>query len=50
METKNTGKQLWAEPKLTVFGDVEKLTLASNKTYGTGDSFMFQGQTTKISG
>jgi hypothetical protein len=50
METTKTGKKPWAEPKLTVFGDVETLTLTSNKTFGTGDSFTFQNQTTKLSG
>lgn len=50
METKEAGKRTWAEPKLTVFGDVEKLTLGNNKSYGTGDSFLFQGATTKLSG
>ncbi len=50
METVNTGKKPWVEPKLTVFGDVEKLTLGNNKSYGTGDSFLFQGATTKLSG
>jgi hypothetical protein len=43
-------KKLWAEPVLTEFGDVETLTLASNKTFGTGDSFTFQGQSTRLSG
>jgi hypothetical protein len=40
----------WSEPTLTVFGDVEELTLANNKTFGTGDSITFQNQTTKLSG
>ena len=31
MDTINTGKQPWVEPKLTVFGDVEKLTLGQQQ-------------------
>lgn len=42
-------KQPWLDPKLTVFGDVETLTLATNKTFGTGDSFTFQNQPTRLS-
>jgi len=43
-------KKTWAEPVLTEFGDVDTLTLASNKVFGTGDSFTFQGQSTRLSG
>jgi hypothetical protein len=43
-------KQVWSAPRLTVFGDVEALTLANNKSFGTGDSITFQGQPTKLSG
>jgi hypothetical protein len=43
-------KQTWSTPKLTVFGDVEAITLANNKSFGTGDAFTFQGQTTRLSG
>jgi hypothetical protein len=42
-------KQAWTEPKVIVYGDVKTLTLGVNKSLGTGDSFTFQGQTTKIS-
>ncbi len=45
-----TQKKVWTEPALTEFGDVETLTLAGEKNFGTGDSFTFQGITTKISG
>jgi len=47
---KKTEKKTWSAPTVTVFGDVEVLTLASNKTFGTGDAFTFQQQTTKLSG
>jgi hypothetical protein len=43
-------KKTWAEPVLTEFGDVDTLTLARNKAFGTGDSFTFQGQSTRLSG
>lgn len=43
-------KKVWAEPVLTEFGDIETLTLANNKSFGTGDSFTFQGATTRLSG
>ena len=43
-------KKVWTEPSLIEFGDVETLTLATNKSFGTGDSFTFQGQTTRLSG
>ena len=46
----NRQKQTWTAPKLMVYGDVETMTLASNKVLGTGDSFTFQNQTTRISG
>jgi len=44
------GKRQWTEPKLVVFGDVEALTLANNKNFGTGDGISFQGQPTRLSG
>jgi len=50
MERDNVKKQTWVDPKLTIFGDVEELTLAGNKNFGTGDAIMFQGQTTRLSG
>lgn len=40
----------WSEPALTEFGDVESLTLATNKTMGTGDMFTFNNEPTKLSG
>jgi len=43
-------KKTWAEPVLTEFGNVDTLTLAHNKVFGTGDSFTFQGQSTRLSG
>lgn len=43
-------KQLWEEPKISVYGDFQELTLAMNKSFGTGDAFTFQGIPTKISG
>jgi hypothetical protein len=43
-------KKAWSEPKVTEFGDVEALTSANNKVFGTGDSFTFQGQNTRLSG
>jgi hypothetical protein len=49
-KTRMENKKVWAEPVLTEFGNIETLTLANNKTFGTGDSFTFQGQTTKLSG
>ena len=42
--------KLWNTPTLTEFGDVEALTLANNKRFGTGDTFTFQNQTTQLSG
>ena len=50
MDTKNTSQKVWADPKLTVFGDVGQLTLAGNKNFGTGDTITFQNQPTKLSG
>src|SRR5277367_5580650 len=32
-------KKTWSNPTLVEFGDVEKLTLAMNKNFGTGDSY-----------
>jgi len=43
-------RKTWNQPTLTEFGNVETLTLAANKVFGTGDSFTFQGQTTRLSG
>ena len=43
-------EKTWSDPTLTVFGDVEALTLAGNKNFGVGDSFTFQNQTTRLSG
>jgi hypothetical protein len=35
-------KKEWAQPQLTVLGDVKELTLAGkNKHYGVSDGFMF---------
>lgn len=45
-----TEKKTWSQPTLTEYGNVETLTLAANKTFGIGDSFTFQGQTTRLSG
>jgi hypothetical protein len=44
-----TNRKQWKEPKVLVFGDVQVLTLASNKDPGTGDAFTFEGITTKLS-
>jgi len=46
----NDTKKTWNDPALTVFGDVQTLTLANNKNFGTGDAFTFQNQTTRLSG
>lgn len=35
-------KKEWAMPRLTVFGDVEKITQGCDKTYGGSDGFTFQ--------
>jgi hypothetical protein len=43
-------KKIWSQPRLIEFGDVEKLTLAMNKSFGTGDAFTFQNSPTKVSG
>lgn len=43
-------KKTWAEPVLTEFGDVDTLTLAQNKNFGTGDAYTFQNQPTRLSG
>lgn len=43
-------KKTWNQPMVIEFGNVETLTLASNKNFGTGDAFTFQSQTTKLSG
>jgi hypothetical protein len=43
-------KKTWSAPTVTEFGNVETLTLANNKVFGTGDSFTFQGQATRLSG
>jgi hypothetical protein len=48
MPSRNDRKQ-WTDPKVLVFGDVEVLTLASNKAPGTGDAFTFQGNPTRLS-
>jgi len=47
---KQNEKQTWSTPKLTVFGDVEAITQANNKVFGTGDAFTFQGNPTRLSG
>jgi len=37
-------KKTWTEPRLTVFGSVETLTLAAkNKALGVTDGFTFNG-------
>jgi hypothetical protein len=43
-------KKTWNPPTLIEFGNVEKLTLAMNKNFGTGDALTFQNNPTKISG
>ena len=48
--SKETQKKTWSTPTVTVFGNLEVLTLTRNKNFGTGDSFTFQNQTTKLSG
>lgn len=37
-------KREWTAPTLTVYGDVEEITQGCDKTYGSSDSFTFQGQ------
>jgi len=47
---KQNEKQTWSTPRLTVFGDVEVITQANNKVFGTSDGFTFQGQPVRLSG
>jgi hypothetical protein len=37
-------KKQWEQPRLTVLGDVETLTLAKEKHLGGADGFMFENQ------
>jgi hypothetical protein len=46
----HTQRKTWTEPQIIRFGDVEELTQATNKNFGIGDSFTFQGATTRLSG
>lgn len=50
MEAESTEKRVWNDPELIVFGDIETLTLAQNKNFGTGDAYTFQNQSTRLSG
>ena len=36
-------KKEWKQPELTVLGNVETLTLAKTKSFGTSDGFIFNG-------
>ena len=36
-------KKDWAMPKLTVYGNIEKITLGCNKTYGPTDGLTLMG-------
>jgi len=45
-----TQRKPWTEPQIIRFGNIEELTQATNKNFGTGDSFTFQGATTRLSG
>jgi hypothetical protein len=45
--TQNEKKE-WKQPELTVLGNVETLTLAKSKQFGTSDGFVFNN--TGISG
>lgn len=42
MNNQIQSKKEWAMPKLTVYGDVEKITQGCDKTYGGMDGFTFQ--------
>jgi len=42
-------RKQWTDPKVLVFGDVETLTIPTNKVPGVGDAFTFQGATTRLS-
>ena len=36
-------KKDWAMPKLTVYGDIEKITFGCNKTFGPTDGLTLMG-------
>jgi hypothetical protein len=40
----NGGKAQYTTPRLTVYGTLEELTKACDKTWGSSDGFTFQGQ------
>jgi len=42
--TESMNKMEWDQPRLTVLGDVETLTLGKNKTMGGADGFLFENQ------
>jgi hypothetical protein len=42
--TEATNKKEWTQPRLTVLGDVETLTLAKDKHFGGADGFLFENQ------
>ena len=44
MEITSNGKRQYTAPRLTVYGTLEELTKACDKTFGTSDGFTFQGQ------
>jgi|GEM_PF-2339647 hypothetical protein len=48
--TEVPAKKVWAAPKLVVYGTLEEITLGCNKTYGSSDGFLFQGQAIICSG
>ena len=37
-------RKTWVSTTLTVFGDVQTITLGCDKTLGSSDGFTFQGQ------
>jgi hypothetical protein len=42
--TESLKKMEWDQPRLTVLGDVETLTLAKDKRFGGADGFTFENQ------
>jgi hypothetical protein len=41
----NDTKKQWAQPQITVLGNVESLTLLKSKQFGATDGFTFEGST-----
>ena len=43
MDRLSEQKKMWTEPKLVVYGDVERITQDQDKVYGVSDGFTFMG-------